>query len=63
MSKCRGCKADIIWVKTKAGKAMPCDPKKVTIVTEEGETVQGYIPHWVSCPVANRFKENKESED
>lgn len=25
-SYCRGCGAEIIWVKTEAGKNMPCDP-------------------------------------
>ena len=26
MAKCRGCGADIIWIKTPGGKSMPCDP-------------------------------------
>lgn len=26
---CRGCGAPIVWIKTPAGKAMPCDPAPV----------------------------------
>lgn len=46
---CRGCGAPIIWIKTTAGKAMPCDPSPVyykpvpggkdKIVTLQGEVV------------------------
>jgi len=45
--KCRGCGAEIIWIKTSAGKSMPCDPEPVPywqkpkapgkIVTPNGE--------------------------
>jgi len=51
-----GCGVYIEWVKTKAGKSMPVDPAGVTIVTKEGETVRGYIPHWATCPKAKLFK-------
>ena len=59
MSKCKGCGAEIVWIKTTAGKAMPCDLNKMTIVTESGETVTGYIPHWATCPAAKSFKKGK----
>lgn len=46
---CRGCGAPIVWIKTAAGKAMPCDPAlvyfkpasggKEKIVTTRGEIV------------------------
>lgn len=29
MSRCRGCGAEIIWIKTVGGRAMPCDPGPV----------------------------------
>lgn len=48
-SSCRGCGAPIVWIKTPAGKAMPCDPAPVyykaapggkdKIVTTRGEVV------------------------
>ena len=59
MSKCKGCGAEIIWIKTKAGKSMPCNLEKITIVTEQGETIVGYVPHWATCSKANDFKEKK----
>lgn len=37
MAKCKGCQADIIWIKTVNGKNMPCNAEKTTIVTEGGE--------------------------
>lgn len=60
MAKCKGCGAEIIWLETKNGKAMPCDEKKQTIITENGETVTGYTPHWATCPRYKIFK--KESK-
>lgn len=36
---------------------MPCDAAKTTIVTAAGETIVGHIPHWATCPKANKFKE------
>jgi len=56
MAKCRGCGAEIIWLQTEKGKPMPCDPGKVTVVTEKGQVVSGYIPHWATCPKAKEFK-------
>lgn len=49
MSKCRNCGADLMWVRTKAGRNMPCNTEKVffikggpeTFVTEKGDIVTG----------------------
>lgn len=50
MAMCRGCGANIEWIKTKAGKMMPVDPEPVmflegegreVFVTDEGETFTG----------------------
>jgi hypothetical protein len=79
MPKCKGCGAEIIFIKTAGGKAMPCDANPVVywerkgaknkIVTPNGKvkscelsgeveraTGMGYIPHWATCPAAERFK-------
>ena len=47
--RCSKCRADVVWVRTKAGKKMPCDPVPVTywkdgrgkgrIVTPNGEVL------------------------
>lgn len=51
MDQCSGCKREIVWVKTIAGKSMPADPEliriitqkkgAVTIVTDDGLIVRG----------------------
>ncbi len=53
LSRCRSCGSPIVWVKTKAGKNMPCnsaivnykkDPEgKEKIVTPSGEVVTGRV--------------------
>lgn len=50
---CRGCGAPIVWIKTPAGKAMPCDPAPVyykatpdgkdKVVTTRGELVVDFF--------------------
>lgn len=60
MSKCKGCNAEIVWIKTRNGKIMPCNAEKTTIVTEQGETIIGHIPHWATCPKSQNFKEKKD---
>ena len=44
MSKCKSCGADIIWIKTAAGKNMPCDAQPISYDTAHpatAECVQG----------------------
>lgn len=51
MSYCKKCGAEIVWIKTPAGKHMPCDAGKVyfsedkngkeLFVTADGKTVRG----------------------
>jgi len=51
MAKCRSCGAEIVFIRTAAGKAMPCDvelkpyvkvmPGLGSIVLESGEVVNG----------------------
>lgn len=50
MTKCKGCGAEIVWIKTAAGKSMPCDANAVaywadplgkhTVITPNGEIVR-----------------------
>lgn len=39
MSKCRSCGAEIIWIKMRSGKAMPCDAYKRTMIKGDGKDV------------------------
>ena len=74
MSKCKGCGAEIIWIKTITGKNMPVDakPEKRVLVYKDlpegtisnfipdyGTVVTVYTPHWASCPKAQDFKSKK----
>lgn len=43
MSACGRCGAAIVWVRTPAGKAMPCDARPVYIVQEEGGPEKGVL--------------------
>ena len=72
MSKCRGCDAEVKWLKTTAGKPMIVDlpartitePKLGEIIVLENGVMQrnppagavGYTPHWATCPQAKTFK-------
>ena len=59
ISKCKGCGADIVWLETIAGRKMPVDPERKTYVriTTIGAAVEtGYVPHWGTCPEADKFK-------
>lgn len=48
---CKGCGKPIVWILTKRGKAMPCDPERIgfspeksgkeTFITEDGQVVKG----------------------
>ena len=46
----------MVWVKSKAGKAIPCDPLLVSIVTNEGEVARGRVSHFATCPNAANFR-------
>lgn len=50
MARCRGCGANIEWIRTRAGKNMPVDPAPVfvitgtgrgTFITDDGDTITG----------------------
>ena len=49
MSRCKGCGAEIDWVRMKSGKSMPVDPEPVFVaeggkeifITDEGDTITG----------------------
>ncbi len=70
--KCGGCGADIFWIKTSEGKAMPVDQTKRRIMTalkwtmdggtikeDEWISVVGYQSHFATCPKATEFRKAK----
>ncbi|MDD5065201.1 MAG: hypothetical protein PHQ35_10655 [Phycisphaerae bacterium] len=63
-SNCKGCGRLILWIRTKNGKDMPVDyPDEITIITKDGRTEKGFIPHWATCPQAKQFKKKDGQKD
>lgn len=55
---CKGCGADIVWMKTTAGKSMPVDAETVEVgdeVFDKGHNVS----HFATCKKADQFRKNK----
>ena len=64
-STCRGCGAEIGFIKTVAGKIVtpngevlsaerPADPQKATGI--------GYISHFATCPASDSFRKPRKSD-
>jgi hypothetical protein len=53
---CKLCGAPLVWIVTPAGKRMPCDAARVTIVTEDGRVVSGHVSHFATCPRADEAR-------
>jgi len=60
MSQCKTCKAEIIWIKTPAGKSDLVDAKPQQVWVMEGRTswklVNGYTSHFATCPQASQHR-------
>lgn len=56
---CKKCGLPIVFITTPSGSAMPCDPKRISVVTEEGRIVQGLAPHWAVCPSGHLLRKPK----
>lgn len=53
---CRTCSRPIIFVRLTTGKDMPADPRKLTIVDDQGRIVSGYESHFATCPQAAQHR-------
>ncbi len=57
MSRCKGCDAEIDWVKNpRTGKAMPVDVRRLIVVTDAGDVVEGRLSHFATCSAAGQFR-------
>jgi hypothetical protein len=70
MPTCKGCGAEIIWIKTEAGRNMPIDAKpiKAYLPNPQYETLYAlektekyilqdvHLTHWATCKTADKFK-------
>lgn len=54
MARCRGCGAEIDWIRTRAGKNMPVDPEPVFVAVDDGSDVfvsdEGEVIHGRTVP-------------
>lgn len=62
VSRCRACQTEIVWLKTRAGKAMPVNllptakPFRGPNAGEELFVYGAHQPHFVTCPKADEFR-------
>ena len=65
MAECKSCKAEIIWIKTPAGRNHPVDAEPMSMwvqnedhpVNQQGwSIVQGHISHFATCPNADQHR-------
>ena len=61
MTKCKACGAPIHFVESRKGRLIPCNEKKISIVTVMGDIVSGWEAHFATCPQADKFRKKKES--
>jgi len=53
--KSTGCRAQIIWFKTAAGKNMPVDADSVKPEDAEYDP-ERHVSHWATCPASAQFR-------
>ena len=57
MSQCKACQAEIKFIRTaKNQRQMPVDLPAITVVTEMGQVIKAYTPHWATCKSAEQFR-------
>lgn len=60
---CRSCGAEVLWMTMQSGKKNPLDPRRLTVVTDEGVAVSGRSSHFATCTHAERHRKRPESEE
>lgn len=56
ITRCKSCRARIIWLKTAAGKNMPVDADTVEPDHDEFDAAKGHVSHFSTCPDANKHR-------
>jgi len=62
LSPCKGCGQPIHYVETLRGRRMPCNERKLTVITMLGDVVSGWEAHFATCPQADKFRKKKQTE-
>lgn len=62
MAQCKACHAEIKWIRTaKNQRQMPVDLPAITVITENGQVIKAYTPHWPNCSGAETFRKGGKS--
>jgi len=56
MTPCKACGQPIHFVESRQGRLIPCNNKKLSLVTVMGEVVSGWESHFSNCPGASQFR-------
>ena len=61
LTQCKTCKQNIHFINSKKkGSPIPCNPKKITGVTIDGEVISIYESHFATCPQAQQHRTIKK---
>lgn len=55
ITRCRSCRAKVIWFKTEAGKRMPIDADTVEAEDDELD-LERHVSHFSTCPDADSWR-------
>jgi hypothetical protein len=55
ITRCKSCRAMIIWLKTAAGKNMPCDADSVYPADDQFDPAK-HVSHFRTCPQAAQHR-------
>lgn len=58
ITRCRSCRAQIVWLKTEAGKNMPVDADTVKPEDEAFDSAV-HISHFATCPNASQHRRTR----
>lgn len=53
---CKYCKEEIQWIRTRSGKMMPCQKRRMVLIGLDGNTYTGYETHYAHCPQADEAR-------
>jgi len=59
ITRCKSCRARIIWLRTQAGKNMPVDADSVNPEDDEFEVAKGHISHFSTCPNSDQHRRRR----
>jgi hypothetical protein len=66
MPVCKGCGANIVWIKTASGKSTPIDAKperRYISIDYNWVLMDTHISHFATCPKADSFRKSKSKTE